>query len=395
MWGTAGSSTQCEGAAPTSDWWDWERQGNAPASGDGNGFATRYSEDFLLLARLGLTHHRMSIDWARLEPEEGRRDPVAVEHYRRLLATARGAGIAPWVCLHHFTLPRWFAELGGFTVERNRTEHWRRHVEFVAETFDDLVFGWLPINETNYYARAAYGGGGWPPGHNDAAEVAVVEEAMHLASAEACVLLKSTRALVVTMLGLAPIVPQDEDPETSAAAQAIYDVLWAPGIGLYRDGILRVPGRDPVSRVDLAGAADMFGFSYYSAIGVRNGRHVRHPPTAPISPLGYGIWAAGISLVLEGLSEALPGTPLLVSEYGIGTDDDDARSAYLEEGVSAVNDAVNKGCDVRGFFHWCAVDNYEWLHGYDVKFGIIDADRRIKPSAMVLEREARAHEPHR
>ena len=92
MWGTGASSTQCEGAAPASDWWTWERAGHAPLSLDGNGFAARYAEDFALLARLGLTHHRLSIEWARLEPERGKRDGAAVEHYRAVLRAAGEAG---------------------------------------------------------------------------------------------------------------------------------------------------------------------------------------------------------------------------------------------------------------------------------------------------------------
>ena len=85
----------------------------------------------------------------------------------------------------------------------------------------------------------------------------------------------------------------------------------------------------------------------------------------------------------------LPGTPLLVAEYGIGTDDDAERAAYLARGLEVAHDAIARGIDVRGFFHWTAVDNYEWLHGYDVAFGIIDRDRNVRPSALVLQREAR------
>src|SRR5262245_17180204 len=180
LWGTGASSTQCEGAAPASDWWDWERAGRAPLSGDGNGFARRYAEDFALLAQLGLTHHRLSLEWARLEPEPGVHDPAAIAHYRDVLAAARAAGVTPWVCLHHFTLPRWFSASGGFLVERNRTEAWRRHVEFVAETFGDLVGGWQPVNEPNFWPLGAYRGGGLPPGRNDRAEFALAMEAILL-----------------------------------------------------------------------------------------------------------------------------------------------------------------------------------------------------------------------
>src|ERR1700677_3762718 len=97
LWGTGASSTQCEGAAPASDWWDWERSGHAPLSGEGNGFSTRYAEDFNLLAALGLTHHRLSIEWARLEPDRGSYDEEAIRHYRDVLAAAHDAGVVPWV----------------------------------------------------------------------------------------------------------------------------------------------------------------------------------------------------------------------------------------------------------------------------------------------------------
>jgi beta-glucosidase len=387
-WGSAASSTQCEGAAPDSDWWDWERAGHAPLSGDGNGFATRYAEDFGLLAELGLTHHRLSLEWARLEPRPGVHDSAAIDHYRAVLTAARAAGVAPWVCLHHFTLPRWFADSGGFLVEENRAQAWAHHVAFVAETFGDLVDGWQPVNETNYYARGAYGGRGWPPGRDNRDEVARAEVAIQLASAEAAVRLKETGAPVSSIFGLSAIVAQDDEPATIQFAQRLYDIYWAPGLGLFREGVLRVAGRPPVERPDLAGAFDLLGFSYYATMGVRAGRVAVHPPEAAVSPLGYGIWADGLRLVLDRLHVELPGTPLLVAEYGIGTEDDRVRADYLRRGLQVVHDAIARGIDVRGLFHWTAVDNYEWLHGYDVSFGIIDRDRTIRDSARVLQREA-------
>jgi beta-glucosidase len=388
MWGTGASSTQCEGAAPASDWWDWERAGRAPRSGDGNGFATRFAQDFELFAALGLTHHRLSVEWARVEPVQGRHDAEAVAHYREVLGAAARAGISPWVCLHHFTLPRWFAASGGFLVEANRTGAWARHVDFVAETFGDLVAGWQPVNEVNYYASAAYRAGGWPPGHDDRQEAGMVEEALQLANAEAAVRLGRTGAPVASIFGLSAIVAQDDEPATAAFARRLHDKLWAPGLGLFRDGVLAVAGREPVERPDLAGAFDLIGFSYYAAMGVRAGRLVVHPPQAPVSPLGYGIWADGVGLVLDRLHAELSGTPLLVGEFGVGTDDDDVRTAYLQRGLEVVHDAIGRGVDVRGLFHWTGVDNYEWLHGFDVSFGLLDRDRRVRPSAQVLRREA-------
>ena len=389
MWGTGASSTQCEGAAPASDWWAWERAGRAPLSGDGNGFTTRFAEDFALYAGLGLSHHRLSIEWARLEPEPGRHDDAAVAHYRDVLAAAQEAGVSPWVCLHHFTLPSWFSETGGFLVEANRSGAWARHVDFVAETFGDLVAGWQPVNETNYYARAAYRGGGWPPGHDDRDEAAMADEAIHLATAEAAVRLRQTGAPVSSIFGLSAIVAQDDDPGTHRLADRLHQTYWSTGLDLFRDGVLRVRGRAPVERPELARAFDLIGFSYYSAMGVRAGRLAVHPPGGVVSPLGYGIWPDGVGLVLDRLHDEVPGTPLLVAELGIGTSDDSVRAAYLGRGIEVVHGAIERGIDVRGLFHWTGVDNYEWLHGYDVEFGIIDRRRTVRPSALVLGREAR------
>ncbi len=389
MWGTGASSTQTEGAARGSDWWEWERAGRAPMSGSGNGFATRYADDFRALAELGLSHHRLSIEWARIEPDEGRRDLDAIAHARRVLEAAHEAGVTPWICLHHFTLPQWFAERGGFLVEKNRTTYWRRHVEFMAETFGDLAGGWKPVNETNYYAGIAYGGRGWPPGRTDRQERAVAAEQIHLATAEAAVALRQTGAPVASIFGLGCEVPLDDDDATQKTVRSLRRVNWDAGIGLFRDGVLKIPGRPPIERPDLAGCYDLFGFSYYATTGVQGGRVVPYPRDAPLSPLGYGIWSEGLGLVLERLHDELPGTPLLIDEYGIGTSDDSQRERYLEGGLRVVGEALDRGVDVRGFFHWTAVDNYEWLHGFDVAFGIIDRDRNVRRSAHVLAREAR------
>jgi beta-glucosidase len=153
--------------------------------------------------------------------------------------------------------------------------------------------------------------------------------------------------------------------------------------------VLRIPGREPIERPDLAGSFDLIGFSYYATLGVRAGRVVPYPTDKPISPLGYSIWAQGLGLVLNRLAEELPKTPLLVAEYGIGTDDDETRAQYLRDGLGVVNAALARGIDVRGLFHWTGVDNYEWNHGYDVSFGIVDRNRAVRRSAEVLAREAR------
>jgi len=389
LWGTGASSTQCEGAAAASDWYAWERAGHAPPSGTGNGFGDRHAEDFALLAGLGLKHHRLSIEWARIEPEEGVHDPRAIEHYRSVLMAAAAAGVRPWVCLHHFTLPVWFARRGGFLVERNRTRYWARHVDFIADTFGEFVSGWQPVNETNYYPTAAYLGRGFPPGHDDPAQWRTASQQIQLATAEAAMRLKQTGAPVSSVFGLSTVELLDQEDASREFAEYFYAANWSAGLSLFRDGVLKIPGCTPVERADLAGCFDLIGFSYYCAFGVRRGQLAVYPEQRPISPLGYAIWPDGLRLVLDRLRAEVPGTPLLVAEYGIGTDDDQIRADYLKAGLDITHDAIARGIDIRGFFHWTSVDNYEWLHGHDLKFGIIDRARRVKPSADILRREAR------
>ena len=398
-WGTAASSTQAEGAAPRSDWYRWEQEGRAPRSGEGNDFARRYAEDFALYAEHGLTHHRLSLEWARLEPEEGRHDADAVEHYREVLTAARDAGVHVWACLHHFSLPGWFADdRGGFVDQRGRTYHWPRHVDWVAETFGDLVFGWKPINEPIWYALSGYLWGVNPPGRRDAEEFAEALEAVHLANHEAWRLLRSGSAPVATIQGLTPFFPVDlhgepgELDEAERRARAFDATFWCWARAL-RDGVLEVPGRVPIELDDLAGSFDLVGFSYYAAQAVYAEGTGPYPSGARVGPMGYAPWAEGLGLVLRRLADELPGRTLLVDECGVGTDDDAWRCEVLADSLGQVEAALDDGIDVRGFFHWTGVDNYEWLHGYDVPFGLFDRDRNPRASAALARDWATGHRP--
>lgn len=389
-WGTAASSTQAEGAAPRSDWARWEALGRAPTSGDGNGFATGYAEDFRLYAEHGLTHHRLSIEWARIEPHEGRRDQDAIDHYTEVLRAARDTGIAVWVCLHHFTLPGWFSDdLGGFLDERGRGYHWPRHVDFVAETFGDLVFGWKPINEPVAYAGAGWLLGVHPPGRTDPGRFMAALEATHLANHEAWRLLRSGGKPVSTIHNVSPLFAADDRPETRAAVELVDEVLWGSWIRAATEGVLQLPGRAPIHDEEFVTAFDLIGFSYYSAHQVHADlSQGPYPPGARVGELGYAPWSEGLRLCLERLAVDLPGRDLLVCEHGVGTDDDEWREEVLRGSLGHLDEAVAGGIPVKGFFHWTGVDNYEWTHGFEVPFGLFDRDRDAKPSAGLARRWA-------
>jgi len=391
MWGTGASSTQTEGAAPASDWYRWERLGKAPLSGQGNGFGTEYARDFSMMAEYGLSHHRLSLEWARLEPELGRHDGGAVEHYTEMLRTARDLGIHIWATLHHFSLPGWFSDdLGGFLDDRARSYHWARHVDWMGETFGDLVFGWKPINEPAAYAFGSYLTGTFPPGVADTHQFSKALRAIHLANFDAERLLRSGPKPVATIMNLQPVYPavHGREPAEREAAQSMADLVDQTIFGCWiravSDGVLCIPGLPDEEVADAVGSFDYIGFSYYNAMSVYADLTMGpYPADARVGPMGYAPWPEGLGIVLRRLHEELPGRRLLVAECGFGTDDDDWRIELLKASLEETARAVADGVDVAGFFHWTAVDNYEWLEGYDVAFGLFDHARKPKGSAAL------------
>ena len=393
-WGTASCSTQTEGAAPASDWAAFEREGRAPESANGNGFATRYETDFRLLAAAGLPHHRLTIEWARIEPEEGFIDKAAVEHYQQMLAAARDAGINVWATLHHFSLPGWFLETGGFLEDRSRGRHWPRHVAFCGETFGNDVFAWTPINEPIAYAARAYITGDHPPAVRSPWEYGRALRGTQLAWRDAWRELRGGRPPVATVYDLSPIFASDDSRQARTAADELDAVVWRLWLRGQQDGLLVVPGRGEEVVADLADSADLIGFTYYHAVAVRGDSSLRpYPSGEKVGPLGYAPWTEGLAIVIRRLAEELPGRPFVVAGHGIGTDDDAWRRDVLRDSLGVIEDAVADGIDIRGFLHWTAIDGYEWRHGFNVPFGLFDRERELRESATVLRAAAEGAAP--
>jgi beta-glucosidase len=311
------------------------------------------------------------------------------------LSAAQNAGIDIWVCLHHFTLPQWFEDMGGFCNRQARADYWIPHIEFICKTFAHLVHGWMPINEPMAYATGGFLFGMLPPGRQGLESFSEAVVGVFEAWCDAWRVLRSTGP-IATIHNLSPVIPIGDD-DAAAAAELVDSALWGIPTRAYTDGVVAIPGRDPIPISGLEGSADLFGFSYYNAMGITGvggvlgalGSMATYPPGSAPGPLGYHPWPDGIEIVVDRLSCDLPGVALLVAENGIGTVDDAERSRFLKRSLELLANKIAAGAEVKGYFHWTSVDNYEWLAGFDVPFGVIGRDRKLKPSAEILKAVAK------
>jgi beta-glucosidase len=375
LWGAATAAHQVEGGNTNSDWWRFEHDPSTAAresSGDGIDHFHRYEDDFDLLVSLGHTAHRMSVEWARIEPAEGEFSPAALAHYRRVLLALRARGITSFVTLHHFTLPQWFADQGGWVGPR-AIELFERYCRRVLESLGDLADFVCTINEPQMVALHGYLEGYHPPGVTNAVLWKRVGrtllDAHHRAVAATRELSGASPGLVVQLPLLAPA-------REDAVTIEFRDQLRAEIVDLYLDN-LHGPS-----------AGDWLGVQYYRKNWVDPASptlFATPPEGSQLTQMGWAVYPDGLRQMLVRAAET--GLPLYVTENGIATEDDAERVDYLESHLQAVRQAMAEGVDVRGYLHWSAFDNFEWSEGYGPKFGLIAVDRgagflRVpKPSA--------------
>ena len=402
LWGVATSSHQIEGGNDRNDWWDWEQLPGKIRGGARSGSACRgwdrYEEDLDLIRTLGLNAYRFSLEWSRIEPEPGRFDDRAIAHYRAVLEGCRARAITPMVTLHHFTNPRWFAAQGGWE-ERANLRHFERFARLAGERYGDLVDLWITVNEPEVYGFYGYASGIWPPGVNDRSRALQVIANLLEAHAVAARALRETDRTDAdgdghaTWIGAAkhwvlldpkrPWWPLDRI--AASANHAVFNVAVARALaGGPID--LRIPGARPALRDPdvMRGSSDFLGVNYYTRWMVtlfgKDPRTAR--AGAPVNDLGWENYPEGLERALE--ETARFGLPLVVTENGIADATDRFRPAFLERSLEALDRARQAGADVRGYFHWSLMDNFEWADGHEGRFGLYEVDfdnpaaRRVK-----------------
>lgn len=364
--GAASSAHQVEGGQ-TNDWTAWEEKTGHERSGRAADHYRRYEEDFDIAKKLGHNAHRFSVEWSRVEPEEGKFDESALAHYVDVVKALRARGMEPFVTLWHFTLPRWLAARGGWESSAAPERFAQYAGRVVAALKNDVTF-WIPLNEPMVYANMAYLTGKWPPGaRNPFRMLMALRHLMH-----------GHRMAYAIIKALAP------GARVGIAKNNIH--FEAVGLGQWNE-LLKAAAdwwwnRSVLDR--LVATLDFIGVNFYfhSRIDGWFNRNLNEK----VSDMGWELMPESLSEVLLELVRYRK--PLYVTENGLADAADRQRAWFIETSLRALLRAKRAGADVRGYFHWALTDNFEWADGFSPRFGLVAIDyetqkRTVRKSALV------------
>ncbi|WP_045741950.1 glycoside hydrolase family 1 protein [Actinoplanes rectilineatus] len=378
LWGAATSGHQTEGNNVTSDYWqrEYAPAGTVPeVSGDACDSLHRYPEDIALLAETGLTSYRFGIEWCRIEPERGHVSTAMLDHYRRMVDRCHEHGLTPMVTLNHFTVPRWMDALGGWR-HPHAAEMFARFTEIALPVVRDGVPWVCTINEPNIIACRE---GANLPG--------VAPVAYGMARPDQRVSAELTRAHRMSREVLTG-VPGLRSGWT-VATQAIHPL---PGCEEQAYAYSR-----PIEEYFLEAARDddFVGVQAYTRTFVGPDGALPPPAGAETTLTGWEYFPDALAIGVRNAWKVTGGVPVMVTENGIATADDDRRIDYTRDALTGLHEAIADGVEVHGYYHWSALDNYEW-GSWAPTFGLIAVDRRTfrrtpRRSARWLGAAARAN----
>jgi beta-glucosidase len=388
LWGAATSAHQVEGQNIYNDWWQAEQEHLLKeASHLACKHYELYAEDFAIAKQLNHNCHRFSIEWSRIEPLEGIFRPLEIEHYRKIIADLKSKGMEPIVTLHHFTNPIWFSQKGGWTKFKLQ-KYFLRFVDKIVREFADQVKFWITINEPLVYSSHSYLLGAWPPKECSLFKTAKVT--LNLAKAH----IKAYRIIhkIYQEKSLAR-------PRVSIAANLQAFEICQPTLknklAVYlRNKLYNFCFIEQLLRKK---TLDYIGINYYgrNLADVRSWRikdlllqtcQYNHHPLRKNS-LGWDIYPEGLYKLLMATSKY--NLPVLITENGICTQDDDLRWDYIREHLEQLHRAIGQGVGVLGYIYWSLIDNFEWDKGFAPRFGLVHIDyqnqkRTIRSSAKKL-----------
>ena len=405
LWGSAGAAHQTEGNNTNSDWWAHENAPDTNAvepSGSACDSYHRFQEDWDLVASSGQNSVRLSIEWARIEPSPGEFSSRELDHYRAVIGSARDRGLTTFVTLHHFTNPLWFADGGGWESPE-AVDRFRSYTSHVCEALGDLLEVVNTINEPQVVAAAGYALGYFPPRKTDMAAAHLVTANLIKAHAAAVeTVRRSTSARVGVPLSVMDYVPAEDTEEGRQFRDFIHYLMVGVYLEALRSGRIKglmVPEEEVGA---IAGTDDFIGIQYYSKFvtdpaGLAGDQSVMQRGAGPddrVTQMGWVWHPEGMGKVIDEVAST--GLPIYITENGLATEQDEERIEYVTLHLEQVHDAIARGGDVRGYFYWSTLDNFEWNEGYRPKFGLIAVDsgtleRHPKPSLTWYGQVARSN----
>ena len=364
--GAATAAHQVEGNNIHSDYWAQEQLPHTSftePSGIACDHYNRYEEDIKLLADAGLNAYRFSIEWARIEPEEGKFDPAEIEHYRKVIACCKAHGVEPVVTLLHFTSPKWLIAKGGWEAE-STVEYFKRYVSYVMEQLGSELHIVCTINEANM-----------------GLQLAAISKRFRLMAEQAANAGKSAEGSVQVGMNFQKICPEVKvgltlslhDLQAQPGGEAFAAAAWEEEFTHYL----------PYIKED-----DFLGVQNYTRTLYGAHGQLPAPQGAELTQMDYEFYPQALENVIRKVAQDFHGD-LIVTENGIATADDTRRVAFIETALAGVQNCIADGIPVKGYFHWSLMDNFEWQKGYAMNFGLIAVNRETmgrtpKPSLAAL-----------
>jgi len=403
LWGASTSSHQVEGGTKN-NWSEWElknaerlaneakkkwqpwQQEKFPEmfkkenyiSGKACDHYNRFEQDFDIAKNLGHNAHRFSIEWSRIEPEEGKFDEKEIEHYRKVLIALRERGMEPFVTLWHWTHPIWVEEFGGPTNPKF-ADCFARYAKVVAKNFGDLVKFWVTINEPMSVIPNCYLMGIWPPQIKNPLVALRVYHNLASAHNKAYDVLHETNQ--DAQVGFANIVAYFE-PHNK---KSLLDVLVVKIAEYFSNKkFLNLTKRHN----------DFLALQYYfhyklSFFGGKKNKN------DSVNDLGWEIYQEGLYHLLKWMDKY--NMPIYITENGLADARDEKRNKLIRDGLFWIHKSISEDVDVRGYFYWSLLDNFEWDKGYWPRFGLVEVDfetqeRKMRPSALEYAKICKSNE---
>lgn len=394
LWGSAAAAHQTEGGN-CNNWTKWESKPGTIKDGSTSEVAcdhyNRYKEDFDLAKELGHEVHRFSIEWSRIEPEEGEWDDSEIEHYRNVIQALLDREIQPMVTLHHFTNPIWFSEDDGW-LNPSSPDRFGRFVRKAVEPFTDYGIIWNTINEPMVVVTMGYLFGDFPPGLQDYGKALTAAKNLLKAHGQAATAIREVydekgmkQPDIAPVLSTSYFEPYDpnneEDAELAEYLDYLYNHAWLEGV--MTSTIPEILGEEKTYK-PLEDSADFIGVNYYSRMRVSTTLDFmagEMPPKDPDLPrcegLDWEFYPEGYYPILKGMWDKWK-TPIFLTENGIGTQDDSLRRRYIVAHLRQVHKAIRDGVEILGYLIWSLTDNFEWAEGYESHFGLVEVDYKTQ-----------------